>query len=142
MRAFMRAIGLGRFFGESDQPERRMNSFTLKLICQSQPSRDWAAERWTAEDENIFIRVCYYSDELSSNDMALIVARRWFNTRKHRGDKLVFDVIEVDAVKTPTLVDDMVDHFPPELLITRTSVRKLIKGEVCMDSYMEGELNH
>ncbi|PJA46261.1 hypothetical protein CO174_00425 [Candidatus Uhrbacteria bacterium CG_4_9_14_3_um_filter_50_9] len=118
----------------------RYRVFTARLTGQDQASRTWAADRWTTSNGSTYVRVCYVVEELINDDFALRIMQRHFNGVWQDGDRYYFQVVMSDSDDTPDcLIDDAVNMFPPQLLITRRAARLLTPGEISLDDYMEGD---
>lgn len=97
-------------------------AFTVEMTPQNDESAAWAAKFWNKDEGGIFyIRACYPPSGAMPNDgMALRYMER--HLTEFRSGRLRFRLAIAHSEQTPTLVDDMVDEFPPSTLITRKNL--------------------
>ncbi len=118
---------------------RRVHAMSIKLTGLDDQSTHWATIRWHLIRGSTYIRVCYADGEFPNDTMALRAAQRHMDHMRHDDKRLRFRVEESDAAESVNcLLDDAVDLFPPQILVTRKTVRLLAEGEICMDNYMDG----
>jgi hypothetical protein len=123
---------------KNKQPSpRQVHAFTLQVTGMSPRSEAWLARQWTSSDALTFIRACYLTNEIPNIHTAAFMANRHFNSRPG----MSFVAVESHPLETEDLLDDVVECFTPELLVTREGLKRLRDESVIMeDNHTFGEL--
>lgn len=138
MREFLTGLGLGFLFMKP-MPEKKVRTFTIQLTGLDRASKKWAADGWSQANGSTYLRVTF-TDDFPNKGMALREAQRVLDRIKHEGKIYRFRVEESDPDDTPDcLQDDIIDLYPPQMLIERGDVRLLGEHEICIKAYLEGE---
>ncbi len=112
---------------------------SIKLTGLDDQSINWAGARWHLIRGSTYIRVCYADGEFPNDAMALRAANRHLDRLRHDDRRLRFRVEASDAAEsTQCLLDDAIDLFPPQILISREGARLLAGDEICMDTHTDG----
>lgn len=135
MTPFLRRVLPFLFGSQEEEPSNRVHAFTVKVAGQDPRSQAWAARNWTETPHGVFVRVCYRTDKISSERLALRALQVHMRELKTRsGRTLRFKIEDASPEDTAEcLVNDAVEYFTPQLMIYPDRVCPLSVDEVQMD---------
>lgn len=127
---FARLLSIRIFRGQSTTTKQKnARAFTIEMTPLTDESAQWASKYWNTDEGGIFyIRACYAPSSAIPNDgMALRYMER--HLTEFRSGRLRFELKIARPEQTPTLVDDMVQEFPPSILITRRNIVRISQDD-------------